>query len=64
MHAFAHRYQTSRVENEPEVDNLVGRSVSSSNVPLHLSVQQKEKETECRKTQQREKDIERERERK
>jgi hypothetical protein len=35
--------------NETEVDNLAGRSASSSNVPLHMSVQQKKRETECRK---------------
>jgi hypothetical protein len=40
--------------NESEVDNLAGRSASSGNVPLLLSVQKKERETECRKTQQKE----------
>ncbi len=50
--------------NEWEVDNLAGRSASSSNIPLLLSVQKKGRETECRKTQQKERLKEREIERK
>jgi len=49
--------------NEWEVENLAGRSASSSNVPLLLSVQKKGREAECRKTQQKERLKERGRER-
>ncbi len=48
--------------NESEIDNLAGRSASSSNVPLLLSVQQKRKRDRMQENST-EGEIERERQR-